>query len=396
MIAPRVDLMQESQTLAISARAKVLRAEGKDVVGFGAGEPDFDTPAFIKEKAKEAIEKGFTKYTPASGIKELKEAVKEKFLRDNNLAYDIDQIIIGSGAKYLIFEALFSLLEEGNEVIIPVPYWLSYPQMVTACGARSVFVNTASENNFKLTAENLSAAITSRTRILILNSPSNPTGSVYEEAELKKIAKIIVENDIFCISDEIYEKLVYDGVSHVSVASLSEEIKKKTIVINGMSKAYAMTGWRIGYAAGPPEVIKAISKLQSHTTSCPSSISQYAALAALEVPQDEVGAMVSEFEKRRNYMVDKLNSIEGIKCGLPQGTFYCFADISSLFGKSAGGEIINSSLDFSRLLLEHALVAVVPGVVFGDDKFIRFSYAASFSNMKKGLERLESFVRALQ
>ena len=396
MIAPRVDLMQESQTLAISARAKALRAEGKDVVGFGAGEPDFDTPAFIKEKAKEAIEKGFTKYTPASGIKELKEAVKEKFLRDNNLAYDIDQIIIGSGAKYLIFEALFSLLEEGNEVIIPVPYWLSYPQMVTACGARSVFVNTASENNFKLTAENLSAAITSRTRILILNSPSNPTGSVYKEAELKKIAKIIVENDIFCISDEIYEKLVYDGVSHVSVASLSEEIKKKTIVINGMSKAYAMTGWRIGYAAGPPEVIKAISKLQSHTTSCPSSISQYAALAALEVPQDEVGAMVSEFEKRRNYMVDKLNSIEGIKCGLPQGTFYCFADISSLFGKSAGGEIINSSLDFSRLLLEHALVAVVPGVVFGDDKFIRFSYATSFSNMKKGLERLESFVRALQ
>ncbi|MBN2120011.1 MAG: pyridoxal phosphate-dependent aminotransferase [Candidatus Omnitrophica bacterium] len=383
-------------TLAISTKAKVMKAQGLDVVGFGAGEPDFDTPLRIKEAAKKAIDQGYTKYTPASGMPQLKEAIVKKFNKENGLSYQLDEILVGCGAKHVISEIIFCLVNAGDEVIIPAPYWVSYPEMVKLCGGVSVFVKSTQEDNFKITAGMLKEKITNKTKLLILNSPSNPTGAVYSRAELKALAQVIEEEKIYCISDEIYEKLVYDNAEHVSIAGFSRGLKDKTIVINGVSKAYSMTGWRIGYAGGAKQIIKIASSVQSHTTSNPTSISQIAAIEALQGPQDEVAEMKGEFEKRRGYLVEKIGSIKGLTCIKPQGAFYSFVDISKLLGKKSNGAEIKGSLSFSEILLNEAKVAVVPGIAFGDDNFVRLSYAISMETMKKGLDRIEEFVGGLK
>ena len=394
-ISKRVNLISSSPTLAITARAKQMKQEGIDVIGFGAGEPDFDTPAHIKEAAKKAIDSGFTKYTPASGMKELKEAICRKFENDNNLDYSPEEIIVSCGAKHSIFNAILTLCHEDDEVILPSPYWVSYPEMIKVAGAKPVILKATPENNFKITPQQLQEAITPKTKLLILNSPSNPTGMVYPKNELLPISKILTEKGIFCISDEIYEKIIYDGQTHISIASLTPEIKKLTIVVNGVSKSYSMTGWRIGYAAGPKEIIQAMSNLQSHSTSNPTSISQKAALAALEGPQEPLCNMVAEFVKRRDYMVERLNSIKEISCLKPRGAFYVFPEVSQIIGRIFKGEIIKDSVFLAEILLDEANVAVVPGSVFGADEYLRLSYATSMKNISKGLERIEGLINKL-
>ncbi|MFH1258225.1 MAG: pyridoxal phosphate-dependent aminotransferase [Elusimicrobiota bacterium] len=394
-LSKKISLISPSPTLAITAKANKMKAEGVDVIGFGAGEPDFDTPANIKEAAKLALDQGFTKYTPTSGIKELKEAIRKKFIEDNQLEYSLDQILVSCGAKHSIFNIILALCEAGDEVIIPSPYWVSYPEMLKIAGAAPVSIETTQEANFKITPRQLKEAVTAKTKLVILNSPSNPTGMIYEKDELIALSKIIAEADIYCISDEIYEKIIYDNCKHVSIASLGEEIKNLTIVVNGLSKTYAMTGWRIGYAAGPKDVIQAMSNLQDHSTSNPTSIAQYAAVEALNGPQEILKKMVDSFRERRNFIVDKINSIKGLSCLKPQGAFYLFVDISRLLGKKFQDKVVGGSLPFTELLLENGKVAVVPGGVFGNDNFIRLSYAASLTNIKKGLERLEKFVEQL-
>jgi aspartate aminotransferase len=394
-ISKRVNLISSSPTLAITARAKQMKQEGIDVIGFGAGEPDFDTPAHIKEAAKKAIDSGFTKYTPASGMKELKEAICRKFENDNNLDYSPEEIIVSCGAKHSIFNAILTLCHEDDEVILPSPYWVSYPEMIKVAGAKPVILKATPENNFKITPQQLQETITSKTKLLILNSPSNPTGMVYPKNELLPISKILTEKGIFCISDEIYEKIIYDGQTHISIASLTPEIKKLTIVVNGVSKSYSMTGWRIGYAAGPKEIIQAMSNLQSHSTSNPTSISQKAALAALEGPQEPLCNMVAEFVKRRDYMVERLNSIKEISCLKPRGAFYVFPEVSQIIGRIFKGEIIKDSVFLAEILLDEANVAVVPGSVFGADEYLRLSYATSMKNISKGLERIEGLINKL-
>lgn len=394
-ISKRVNLISSSPTLAITARAKQMKQEGIDVIGFGAGEPDFDTPAHIKEAAKKAIDSGFTKYTPASGMKELKEAICRKFENDNNLDYSPEEIIVSCGAKHSIFNAILTLCHEDDEVILPSPYWVSYPEMIKVAGAKPVILKATPENNFKITPQQLQEAITSKTKLLILNSPSNPTGMVYPKNELLPISKILTEKGIFCISDEIYEKIIYDGQTHISIASLTPEIKKLTIVVNGVSKSYSMTGWRIGYAAGPKEIIQAMSNLQSHSTSNPTSISQKAALAALEGPQEPLCNMVAEFVKRRDYMVERLNSIKEISCLKPRGAFYVFPEVSQIIGRIFKGEIIKDSVFLAEILLDEANVAVVPGSVFGADEYLRLSYATSMKNISKGLECIERLINKL-
>jgi len=388
--------MNESITLAISARAKQMKKEGIDVIGFGAGEPDFDTPSHIKEAAKGAIDKGFTKYTPAGGMKELKSAICDKFSKDNNLEYKENEIIVSCGAKHSLFNAICSICNDDDEVIIPAPFWVSYPEMVKASGAKPIIIPTDQKDGFKISPEQLKKKITSHTRIFILNSPSNPTGAVYTKEELQALAKVIIDNNIFCISDEIYEKIVYNGVSFTSIASLGEDIKRLTIVINGVSKAYSMTGWRIGYAAGDRAIIKAMTNLQSHSTSNPASISQVAALEALRGPQDCVEKMLSEFRKRRDFMIDKINSINGISCIKPEGAFYAFVSIKDVLDKRFSNKAINNSLQFAEALLDNAHVAVVPGSAFGLDGYIRLSYATSLDNIKEGLKRIEDFLGKLK
>lgn len=380
-----------SVTLDITAKAKAMKTQGIDVIGFGAGEPDFNTPENIRKEGIRAIEKGLTRYTPASGIVELKEAICKKLKEENNLNYDTKNIIISNGAKHSIFNALMAIINPGDEVIIGVPYWVSYPELVKISGGTPVFVQTKEENDFKFSVSDLDKALTRNTKALILNSPNNPTGAIYDEKELKSIANWAVENNIFIISDEIYEKLVYDG-KHISIASLNEDIKKLTIVINGMSKAYAMTGWRIGYAAACEEIIKVMSNLQSHTTSNPSSISQYASVVGLTGDQSSVEKMRKQFEERRDYMAETINSIEGLSCKKPKGAFYIMVNITQLKGKTIRGTEINSSLDFAKVLLEECKVAVIPGVGFGDDDYIRLSYATSMENIKEGLRRIRDFV----
>ncbi|OGS24317.1 MAG: aspartate aminotransferase [Elusimicrobia bacterium RIFOXYB2_FULL_48_7] len=395
VLARRMSLISPSPTLAITAKANKMKAEGINVIGFGAGEPDFDTPANIKEAAKKAIDSGFTKYTPTSGTKELKEAVCRKFKTDNNLDYSPAEILVSCGAKHSIFNIIFALCDDGDEVIIPSPYWVSYPEMVRVAGGKPVFINTTQENNYKITPAQLEKAITPKTKILILNSPSNPTGMVYNEQELAAIAEILVRKNIYCISDEIYEKLVYDGQKHISIASFSENIKRLTIVVNGVSKSHAMTGWRIGYAAGPKEIIQAMSNLQDHSTSNPSSISQAASVEALTGPSDSFKVMFDAFLKRRNTMVDRLNAIKGFKCLKPQGAFYVFPDVSEILKKNFNGKPICSSLALAEILLEQAKVAVIPGGVFGEDKAIRLSYATSDGNIAEGLDRIGKFISSL-
>jgi aspartate aminotransferase len=378
-------------TLEITAKAKQLKAQGVDVIDFGVGEPDFDTSDYIKEAAIDAIKKGYTKYTPSSGISELKKAVCNKLLKDNSLKYQPDQIVISNGAKHSIYNALCAILNPGDEVIIPVPYWLSYPEMVRLAYGKPVFVKTKAENDFKITAEELKNAITSKTKALILNTPNNPTGSVYTKEELEELVKIIEEANIFVISDEIYEKLIYEG-SHISIASLNEKIKELTILVNGMSKAYAMTGWRIGYTASSLEIAKVMSNIQSHTTSNPNSIAQYASVAALSGDETVIKRMAEEFNKRRIYMVERINKIKGLKSNKPQGAFYVMVNIDEYIGKEIKGKIIRGSIDFANALIEGANVAVVPALPFGMDNYIRISYATSIENIEKGLNRIEEFL----
>jgi len=394
-LSKRISAISPSATLAITSKAKQMAAEGINVIGFGAGEPDFDTPGHIKDAAKKALDQGFTKYTPAAGTKDLKEAVCKKFKTDNNLDYAADQVLISCGAKHSIFNIIVAMCQEGDEVIIPSPYWVSYPEMVKASGAAPVIIDTTQENNFKITAAQLDGAITPKTKLVILNYPSNPTGMLYSTDELKALAAVIVKKGVYCVADEIYEKIIYDGQQHVSIASLGDDIKNLTIVVNGLSKAYSMTGWRIGYAAGPREIIKAMSNLQSHSTSNPTSIAQKAAVAALNGPQDPVAAMVREFQKRRDCIVTRLNAVEGIFCIKTQGAFYVFPDVSKLFGKSFQGRKIKDSMSLTELLLNDARVAVVPGAAFGSNANLRLSYASSLDNINEGLNRIEEFVKGL-
>ena len=381
-----------SVTLEITAKAKSMKTQGIDVVSFGAGEPDFNTPENIAEEGIKAIKEGKTRYTPASGILELKEAVCEKLKKDNNLTYSPKNIIISSGAKHSIYNALMAITNPGDEIIISVPYWVSYPELIKLAGGKPVFIKTKEENDFKYTLEDLNNALSNKTQAIILNSPNNPTGTFYNKNELEKIADWAVKNNIFVISDEIYEKLVYDGENHVSIASLNDEIKNLTILINGMSKAYAMTGWRIGYAAASEDITKIMSNIQSHTTSNPCSISQYASVEGLSGDQSSVEKMKKHFEERRNFMVDTVNSIEGLSCRKPKGAFYVMVNITKIKGKTIRGMKIESSLDFAKLLLDEGKVAVIPGIGFGDDDYIRLSYATSMENIEKGLSRIKTIV----
>lgn len=394
-LAARVGRVKPSPTLGITMKAKALRAEGRDVVGFGAGEPDFDTPLNIKQAAIRAIEEGFTKYTPSGGIDELKDAIINKLQRDSKLTYSRSQIVVSCGAKDTLYNLAQALFEEGDEVIIPSPYWVSYPAFVILAGATPVILDTKESDGFKVAPEKLEKAITKNTKAIILNSPSNPTGVAYSYEELEALAEIIVKKDILVISDDIYEKIVYDDFRFYSIASVGEDIKSHAIVVNGVSKTYAMTGWRIGYAAGPDDIIAAVTKIQSQNISNPTSISQKAAVEALEGNQDVVAEMVKEFKKRRDYIVEKLNNIPGINCMNPQGAFYVFPDVSMLFGMSCGGKKIGSSTDFAEYLLDKVDVAVVPGIAFGNDSHVRLSYATSMENIQKGLERIGNAVAKL-
>ncbi|OIP64460.1 MAG: aspartate aminotransferase [Nitrospirae bacterium CG_4_9_14_3_um_filter_53_35] len=393
--ASRVSVIKPSVTLAIDAKAKELRAQGVDIVGFGAGEPDFDTPNNIKEAAVRALNAGFTKYTPASGTLDLKKAVCEKMKRDNGLDYKPSQVLISCGAKHALYNTAQALYEPGDEVIIPAPYWVSYPDQVLLQGAVPRIVETREAEKFRLTGELLRRSLSQKTKALILNSPSNPTGCGYTLENLKELAEVIVEHDIYVISDEIYEKLVYGGFEFHSIAELGEEVRKRTIIINGVSKSHAMTGWRIGWAVGPSDVIKSMSDIQSQSTSNPNSIAQKAAEEALNGPQDTVEKMVKEFDQRRQYIVDRLNAMEGISCLNPEGAFYVFPKVSAFYGRRHEGQTIRSSVDLCDYLLNIAQAAAVPGSAFGADAYIRLSYATSMEMIQKGLNRIEEALKRL-
>lgn len=395
-LSERVKAIKPSPTLAMDAKAKALKAGGKDIVNFGVGEPDFDTPDNIKEAAIKAIRDGFTKYTPVGGTDELKAAIADKFKKDNGLSYEKDEIIVSCGAKHSLYNIAEALFGPGDEVIIPAPYWVTYPDQVVLNDALPVIAVTEEKDSFKIDPKLLKNKLSGKTKALILNSPSNPTGSAYDRKSLEKIAELAVKHDFYIISDEIYEKLTYDGFGHISIASLSNEIKQRTIVVNGLSKSHAMTGWRLGFAAGPKDVIKAMTNIQSQSTSNPTSITQKAAVEALTGPQDFIPEMVSEFDRRRKYMVERLNKIKGVSCITPIGAFYTFPNVASCYGKKLNGMPINSSLDLSAYLLEQAGVALVPGVAFGDDRYIRLSYATSMENIKKGLDRIEDALSKLE
>ncbi|OON94094.1 MAG: aspartate aminotransferase [Candidatus Epulonipiscioides saccharophilum] len=385
-----------SSTLAITAQAKEMKESGIDVVGFGAGEPDFDTPKHISEAAKEAIDNGFTRYTPASGIIQLKKAVAKKFLDENGVIYTPSQIVVSNGAKHSLINAFMAIVNYLDEVILPAPYWLSYPEMIKLVGGVPVPVMTEASNNFKITPDEFRAAITDKTCAIVLNSPSNPTGVVYSRDELKALADVAVEHDLWIISDEIYEYLVYDGVEHTCVASLSEDIYNHTITINGLSKGFAMTGWRIGFLAAPQPIATAVSNIQSHATSNPNSIAQMAALTALEDNRESVAEMQVEFAKRRDFLYDELCNIPGFSVIRPHGAFYCFVDISGLYGKAYNDVIIDSAATFAKLLLDEVAVALVPCTDFDAPSCIRFSYAIDMDSIKKGTDRVKDLVLKLK
>jgi len=385
--------IQPSITLAISAKAAEMKANGIDVIGFGVGEPDFNTPLNIQEAAIKAIRDGYTKYTPASGIKELKKAVANKFWKENNLYYSESQIIISTGAKQCLANLFQAVLNPNDEVLIQTPYWVSYPELVQLADGIPVFIKTEEKDNFKLSIDKLEAAVTERTKMIIVNTPNNPTGTVYNKEDLMLIADFAKKHDLIILADEIYEKLIYGDEKHISIAGLSEDAYKRTVLINGVSKSFAMTGWRIGYAAGSEEIIKLMSNIQSHTTSNPCSIAQYASLEALTGPIDAQIEMIKEFKKRRNYMTEKVDSIKGVSCIEPMGAFYVMLNISKLLNKEVEGELIKDSIIFSKSLLEHAKVAVVPGIAFGADDYVRLSYATSLENIVEGLSRIEKFVK---
>ena len=386
ILSRRIKDLSPSSTLRITSLANKMISEGQDVVSFAAGEPDFDTPDFIKEAAIQAIQNGFTKYTPSSGTNELKKAIQEKFKRENDLEYSLEQIVVSSGAKHCIYNIVLALVDDADEVIIPVPYWVSYPEMVKASGGACRFVRTKEENNFKLTAAELENAASDRTKLLILNSPSNPTGVIYSRDELKDIARVCARRRIYVLSDEIYEKLIYDNAGHSSIAGLNKDIYELTFTVNGVSKAYSMTGWRIGYCAGPLEAMNAIKNLQDHSTSNPCSIAQKAALKALTCRDDWTRSMCLEFQKRRDYLVERIKNIPGITYIRAQGAFYLFCNISSTGLKSQ---------EFAARFLDEEKVAVIPGDGFGCDDYIRLSFAMNTDNIKKGIDRLEKWVKQL-
>lgn len=395
-IANRMLSLAPSLTLAISAKAKAMKAAGENVVSFGVGEPDFNTPEHIIQAAKNALDAGHTKYTPSSGLLPLRKAICEKFKKDNGLSYEPSQIIVSNGAKHSIFNACYAVLEEGDEVIIPAPYWLTYPEVVKVCGATPVYIDCKKENKFKFSAEDLKAAITPKTKMLIFNSPSNPTGAVYSEEEVRAIAKVCEEAEIFVLADEIYEKLCYNGVKAFSIAKCSEKMKDLTITINGVSKTYAMTGWRVGYLAAPADIAKAIDSFQSHATSNASSISQYATIEALASTDEEIGEMVNVFDKRREKLLKLASEIDGVQTVEPDGAFYVMLVVDGLYGKTYNGKAITNSIEFADVLLEAEKVATVPGVSFGADDCVRLSYALGEADLEEGLKRIKRFVENLK
>ena len=392
-IAKRAMGVSPSPTLAISAQAKAIKAQGVDVVSFGAGEPDFDTPAHIKQAAIDALNAGFTKYPlPVAGIPELRAAVVAKLARDSGLEYSPDEISVAPGGKNALYTLMQALVNPDDEVIVPAPYWVSYTEMVKLAGGRPAIVDASEANDFKLTPGQLGAAINSNTRLIILNSPCNPTGAVYSPEELEALANVIAQYDVTVVSDEIYEQLVYDGVEQRSIASFGPEIKKRTVVCSGLSKSYAMTGWRIGYLAGPADVIAVVNKLASHSTSGPTSFVQKAAAVALSGSEDAVADMRAEFDRRRRVMVGRLNALPGITCRTPKGAFYAFPNIANCIGQEIAGKRIGGSMDFASVCLEKARVALVPGIAFGSDDHVRLSYATSMDRITTGLERLEELL----
>ncbi len=387
--------VKPSATMAIDAKYKSMKAQGIDVVGFGAGEPDFATPDHIKDACIEALNENKTKYTPASGIMELKTAVCYRMKKDCGLEYKPEEVLVASGAKHNVYLAVRALVDPGDEVVIPGPYWVSYSEIVNICGGKPVVIDCTEETDFKLTPDALDAAITDKTKCILLNSPSNPTGMMYTAQELRALADVCIKRDIYIVADEIYYKLVYDGREFVSICSLGEDVKERTILINGVSKSYAMTGWRIGYSLAPAHITKVMSSYVSHSTGAPSSLSQWAAVRALTCPQDTVEEMRKAFEERRNYIVDRVNSMELVSCLKPQGAFYIMLNISKVFGKKCGDVVIDNCDTFADLFLEKGLVAVVSGSGFEAPNYVRWSYANSMENLKEGMDRLEKFLGSL-
>jgi aspartate aminotransferase len=395
-ISKRLREISESSTIAIGEKANAMKAKGIDIISFAMGEPDFDTPEYIKEAAIKSMRSGFTKYTTVSGITELKKAIREKFERDNNLLYSDSEIIVSCGAKHALYNLSQVLFEDGDEVIVLAPYWVTYPDQIKLAGGKPVIIDTSKNEGFNLSQDELKRSITSRTKALILNSPCNPTGKVFNEGELERIADVCLANNLYIISDEIYEKISYERIKPISIASLGNEVKERTIVVNGVSKTYAMTGWRIGYAAGPQKIISTMNKIQGQITSNPNSIAQMAAAAAISGPQESVTLMREEFQKRRNYIVNELNSIKGMSCSLPGGAFYAFADVSKLFGMRYQNKIIENSIEFCSFLLDGARVAAVPGKAFGADHFIRLSFATGMKNIEIGIGRIKEALNQIR
>ncbi len=392
MLSKRAASLKPSPTLAISAKEKTLKAQGIDIAGFGAGEPDFDTPAHIKEAAIKAINDNFTRYTPAAGIEPLKDAIMEKFKRDNGLTYKREEILVSCGGKHSLYNLFQALFQEGDEVVVPTPFWVSYPPMIELAGAKPVIMETREEDDYQVTADLLKKYITPRTKAVILNYPSNPVGSVFYRENLEAIGRLAVENNFFIVSDEIYEKLIYDDYIHMSIASMDDAFRERTIICHGVSKTYAMTGWRIGYSAGPADIIKAMGNIQSQSTSNPASISQMAALAALTGSQDFISTMVAEFKKRKDFLVKNLRDIEGVTCYDPKGAFYVFPNFNSIMGRKYKDRVIDSSTAFTELLLNEFHTAVVPGVEFGNEGYLRLSFATSMDIIEKGVDRIKKAV----
>ena len=394
--AQRVNRIKPSPTFAAAAKAAAMRAKGIEVISFAQGEPDFDTPDNIKEAAYKAIREGITKYTPAAGFPELKDAIIQKFKKDNNLTYDRSQVFASAGAKLILFNLAQALFEAGDEVIVPAPYWVSYTDIVLLMDATPVVIPTSEPQGFKMSVQQLKAAITPHTKAIILNSPCNPTGATYTAQELKALVEVLLPKKILIIADDIYEKFVYDGTVFTSIASLGKEVQDQTVVVNGVSKTYSMTGWRIGYAAGSAAIMAAMDKIQTQNVSNPVSFCQKAVVEALAGPQDSVQKMIAEFDRRRKTIVQRLNAMSGITCSLPKGAFYVFPNVTGLFGKKWGDRKISNSSDVSDFILEEAKVAVVAGAAFGDDQYIRFSYATSMSNIEKGMDRIQEALKKLK
>ena len=388
--------LKPSETLAISTKAKTLRAQGRNIIDFGLGEPDFATPDNIIRAAEHAMAEGFTKYTPPAGLPDLRRAIADKLKRENNLDYAPEEIIVSCGAKHALYNVAMVLLDAGDEVLIPGPYWVTYPTQVVLAGGTPVIIPTTAATDFKITGDVLRQYLTPKTRGIILNSPCNPTGAVYTPAELEDLASVLLDTDLFIITDEIYEHIIYDGLKQISIAALDPALKARSIVVNGFSKAYAMTGWRLGYCAGPREVIEMCDRLQSQSTSNATALVQVAGIEALTGPQESVGAMAQAFEQRRNFVVARLNAIPGITSNTPRGAFYIFPNIAALFGRRANGRPLNTAAEMADYLLEAAGVAVVPGDAFGDDRFMRISYASSMAELEDGLARIDKAIQQLE